>query len=339
MKKKLISYLQYFIFIALGAFLVWWQLYSMTTAEANEFKQAISNAQYLLIIPVIFISLLSHLSRAMRWQILMAPLGYYPKIKNVFAVTMVGYLANSFVPRVGEVVKCSLLAKYENLKTDKLIGTIIIERTFDLFCYAIFLLFTVLIQINIVGNYVANKLATISKKNSTALWLKLALFIITIMAILFIFKWLYKKYPNNKILLKIKNFGNGILQGLATVKSLKNKRAFIAHTFFIWAMYLLQIYIGFKAMQATAGLGVTAACAVLSLSTLAMIATPGGMGSFPIFVMETLLIYGIKDTEGYAFGWLIWGVSTLNIIVVGTISLLILLYSKNKINENPASHT
>lgn len=339
MSKRIYTFLQYFIFIGLGAFLIWWQLYSMTDEQTKEFKNALYQANYLLIIPVVIISILSHLSRAARWKILMQPLGYVPKLTNVFAVTMVGYLANSFVPRVGEVIKCSLLAKYEGLKTDKLIGTIIIERTFDLISYGIFLLITVLIQVTTVGAYVSNKLTTISQQNNTRFWLKLIVVISLIVAIIYLIKWLIKKYPNSYLLTKIKGFTNGVLQGLATIKKLERKAAFIGHTLFIWTMYLLQIYIGFKAMEATAHLGITAACAVLSLSTLAMIATPGGMGSFPLFVMETLVIYGVVPAEGFAFGWLIWGVSTLNIILVGFISLLILLNTKITVHENNTSDT
>ena len=112
---------------------------------------------------------------------------------------------------------------------------------------------------------------------------------------------------------------------------MKRRKLFIAHTVFIWTMYLLQIYIGFSAMDGTSHLGIKAACSVLTLATLAMIATPGGIGSFPIFVMETLLIYNITKPLGEAFGWLLWGVSTSIIIVAGLIALILLpLINKRK---------
>ena len=94
--------------------------------------------------------------------------------------------------------------------------------------------------------------------------------------------------PDNGIILKINNFFKGIGAGFTTLRNLKHRRHFILHTLFIWSMYLLQIYIGFSAMEGTAHLSLKAACSVLALATLAMIATPGGIGSFPIFVMQTL---------------------------------------------------
>jgi hypothetical protein len=78
---------------------------------------------------------------------------------------------------------------------------------------------------------------------------------------------------------------------------------------------------------------------VLTLATLAMIITPGGIGSFPLFVMEILIIYGILSPVGKAFGWLIWGVSTSIIIVVGLICLLILPYINRKKNEIDQQYT
>ncbi len=120
------------------------------------------------------------------------------------------------------------------------------------------------------------------------------------------------------------------MEGIRTIKRLKNRGWFLAHTIFIWMMYLLQIYAGFFALSATTGLGLVEACSVLSLATLAMIVSPGGIGAFPLAVQEVLLLYNIDDVS---FGWLIWGVSTAIIIVVGLLSFVLLLLKKKKINE------
>jgi len=116
MNKRLISILQYTLFLGAGIFLVWWQLKGMTAAQKTQFTSALSNANYWLIIPIVFMSLLSHLSRAYRWKLLLEPLEYYPKIKNVFAVTMVGYLANAAIPPLGEIFKCYILLTFGNNK-------------------------------------------------------------------------------------------------------------------------------------------------------------------------------------------------------------------------------
>jgi uncharacterized protein (TIRG00374 family) len=339
MNKRLISILQYTVFLGSGIFLVWWQLKGMTAEQKTQFTTALQSANYWFIIPIIFMSLLSHLSRAYRWKLLLEPLDYYPKIKNVFAVTMVGYLANAAIPRLGEILKCTFLSKYEHIKVEKLVGSILIERTFDLFCFVIFIGITVLIQVDKIGGFIKEKIASFGENSAMPLWAKGLIVLGIIMLIYFGLKLLVKKYPESKTILKVNNFFKGIGQGFIAIKSLKKRNQFIAHTLFIWAMYLLQIYVGFMAMEHTTGLDISAACSVLVLATFAMIITPNGIGLFPIFVMQTLILYGIDGAYGKAFGWLIWGVATSIILVVGFICLLLLPYINKQKNENNTSYT
>jgi magnesium-transporting ATPase (P-type) len=138
--------------------------------------------------------------------------------------------------------------------------------------------------------------------------------------------------------LKIKYIIQGIREGLASIRTLKKRKLFIFYTLLIWAMYLLQIYVGFSAMQATQHLSLKAACSVLTLATLAIIATPGGIGTFPLGVMETLVVYKIRDTLGKAFGWIMWGVTTAIIIVIGIICYFLLpVINKQKHADNQSN--
>ena len=106
-------------------------------------------------------------------------MGYKPSLFNTFGVTMVGYLANTFVPRLGEILKCTLLGKYEKIPVQKLIGTVVIERVFDFVCYLIFILFTFLIQYKLVGNFIEEIIAPIMNNNTgRPLWLRALLTII-----------------------------------------------------------------------------------------------------------------------------------------------------------------
>ena len=254
----------------------------------------------------------------------MEPLGYKPKLSNLFTVTMIGYLANAAVPRLGELLKCTFLAKYEKLKVDKLVGTIIVERSFDLICYAIFIGITILIQIQLIGGYFKKEWEEMSSSSGSNLLLKFVIIFLVLFTIWKLMKWLSRKKPDNKIIIGIHNFISGVGEGFKTIKQLKKRKLFLLHTIFIWAMYLGQIYVGFKGMDGTSSLPIEAAFSVLTLATLSMIVTPGGIGSFPIFVMQTLLLYGIHAPLGKAFGWVMWGVSTGLIIIIGLISLIII---------------
>lgn len=339
MRKRFFAILQYLIFLGAGIFLVWWQLKDMTDIEKQEFANAFKHANYWLVAPIVVMAMLSHVFRSLRWIYLMEPLGYQPKLKNVFAVVMIGYLANSAIPRLGEILKCTFLARYEKLKVDKLVGTMIVERTFDILCFLIFIGLTILIQIDVIGNYIKEKIINIGKASGTPLWVYLLIIFFSIAVILFFTKFLFKKYPGNKVISKITIVLKGIGEGFKTIKNLQKKKQFLLMTLLIWGLYLLQVYVGFWAMEGTSHLGFKAACSVLTLATLAMIAAPGGIGWFPLFVMETLTIYHISSPLGKAFGWLIWGVSTGIIIVVGLACLLLIPYINRKKNEISKQHT
>jgi len=330
MKRKIISILKYIFFLVVGIFLVWWQFDKMSSIQRNQFFESLASANYWLLIPIIISVLLGHISRAVRWKILMEPLGYNPSTSNTFYAVMAGYLANTFVPRAGEILKCSLMNRYEKISVNKLVGSILVEKAFDLICYLIFILITILIQVKFLGFYLNQKFTEMSFENSLSTRMKLVFIIVmTILTIIFI-KWLFKKFAEHRHIKTVKSFHQGLKEGFIAIGKLNKKGWFIFHTFFIWAMYLLQVYIGFSALSATSHLGIPEAFSVLSLGTLGMIVSPGGIGAFPLAVQEVLLIYNVDNVS---FGWLIWGVSTLIVIVGGLLSLGLFFYKNKTTNE------
>jgi uncharacterized protein (TIRG00374 family) len=189
MNKKFVTILKYLFFLGLGLFLVWWQFDKMTVVQKEQFSESLQNANYWLVLPVIIMAILSHISRAIRWKILMEPMGYNPSTVNTFYSVMTGYVANTFVPRAGEILKCSLLNRYEKIPTNKLIGTILIERAFDFFCYLILILFTILIQLNKVSDFIKEKFVAIGENNRRSpVWLKLLVVIFIISLLVYLFK-------------------------------------------------------------------------------------------------------------------------------------------------------
>ena len=331
MGKKIATILQYIFFLGGGILLIWWQFHNMTPGQIIKFKLAISNANYKMFIPVIFMSLASHVSRSVRWKILIAPMGYKPSLFNTFGVIMVGYLANSFVPRLGEILKCTLLGKYEKIPPQKLIGTIVVERVFDFVCYLIFILITILIQFKLVGDFVKDEMTKIiNNTNGISFWTNIIIGLISIFILIFLIRSLIKKYKSSILILRLKNFISGLKEGIASIKKLQNRGWFLFHTFFIWSMYLMQIYVGFSAIQEVSQLGLNAACSVLTLATLAMIITPGGIGTFPTAVFLVLSLYNIDQSTGEAFGWIMWGATTFIILFFGSLSLAVLFFVNRK---------
>ncbi len=335
MQKRLISLLKFGIFFGLGIFLVWWSVHKLSDKDYAEFINALKTANYYLLIPVFFIITASHLSRAMRWKILMNAMGYNPRLSNTFSAVMVGYLANFAFPRLGEVLKCTILGKYEKVPPDKLVGTILVERAVDLISFLIIIIISLLTQAKVVGAYAKEKLDAyfLSQDKGTGV-AKFIVVILIIIAAILILKFIFKKYLHIKLVQRIKNIFIGVKAGLLSVRNLKNKWLFILHSVFIWACYLGGTYIGFFAIKETSVLPLLAAFPVLVFGTVATMVTPGGIGLYPVFLMEAMLLYKVPESFGTANGWLQWSAQFLITLVVGFICLLVLPYINKQKNEN-----
>jgi uncharacterized protein (TIRG00374 family) len=331
MKKKLLSVFKYVLFLGIGIFLTWWQLSKMTSLQKIQFRESLLHAHYIYLIPVLIITFLGHISRAVRWKILIEPMGYEPKTSNTFYAVMCGYFANTFLPRAGEILRCTLLSRHEKIPVTKLLGTILVERIFDLLCYFFLIVITFLIQIGTVSDFIKSKIKELKNYQTPfPIWLMILIFLL-IAAIIFVTgKWFLKKYQNHQLILKLKGFHIGLKEGYSTILHLKKRKKFFAHTIFIWTCYLFQVYIGFSALTATSSLGIGAAFSILSLVTLAMIVSPGGLGAFPVAVQQVLLIYNV---DNISFGWLMWGITTGIVIVVGIICFGLFIYQNKNKNE------
>src|ERR1700761_3021016 len=156
MKKAIGVSLQYLFFAALAAFFVWLSLKDMDRQKWAQLRDALARANYWLLTPVLLMLLASHWLRALRWRQLIQPLGYNPSRLNCFLGVMIGYFVNLGAPRLGEVIKCTVLARYEKVPADKLVGTIVAERAFDVVCLFLVFSLTFLLQFNVIHSLTTN---------------------------------------------------------------------------------------------------------------------------------------------------------------------------------------
>jgi glycosyltransferase 2 family protein len=333
MNKKLINLVQYLVFLGLGFFLVWWSIGKISHNDWLDIKSAFRRTNYWLIIPVVFSLLVAHLSRAIRWKILMQPMGYNPSLFNTYLAVLVGYLANLAIPRLGEVLKCTILARYEKVPADKLVGTIVAERAFDLVCLVIVFALTFISQVDIIGSYAYGMLRKIFNNHGGLGGWKITIIGLSVFAGFMILRWFFKNFAHINIVQKIKDIFKNIWHGLTSIRYLKNKGWFVFHTVLIWSLYLLSIRIGMNAMQETQQYGIKESLSVLTMGSVGMIATQGGIGAYPVLVQETMMLYGIAENMGKAFGWLLWLVQFFEVILFGGLGLIILPIFNRKPHE------
>jgi len=331
MKKRLTTILQYLFFLGLGIFLVWWSIHKMDDKNWAECIEALKSARYILFIPVFFIVSASHVSRAIRWKILMKPLGYSPSLANTFFAVMIGYLANLAFPRLGEVLKCTLLARYEKVPADKLVGTILIERLVDVICLLIVFAITIFTQFGLIGQFAKDTIReNFLKGGATAIAIKFGLFIAVIIVLYFILKTLFKKFSGNSFIQKLKKILGGVKAGIGSIGKMENKWAFIFHSAFIWCCYATATYLGFFATTGTEQLSFSVAFPVLAFGSIGMILTPGGIGAYPWFVKEVMVRYGVEEGIANANGILQWVAQCVIVLAVGCVCMVLLPYFNKK---------
>ncbi len=340
LKKRIILAVQFLFFLGLGLFLVWWMARGIDDKGWEQIRLSLKQANYWLFVPVFLMLLLSHYVRALRWKILMEPLGYKPGTFNVFNAVMIGYLANLAFPRLGEVLKCTLLARYEKVAPDKLVGTIVAERAIDLVCLITAFVITILLQIDTVGNYALTTLQDIFLGDDKEFsWVRLVLFLGIATSALFLFYWILRTFKHIKIIEKIRNVIKGIWSGLNSVRFIKRRRVFLLHTILIWTLYFLSSRVGFYAMEEVSHLGTREAFSILSFGSIGMIATQGGIGAYQFIVQEILMLYGLSQITGFTFGWILWIAQTLVILLGGLICFILLPVINRKRNESNQAHS
>ena len=139
--------------IALGVFLIWYSLSKLKPNDIEAIQNSFETANYWWVGLSLFLGILSHLSRAYRWQFMLEPLGYKPKyINNVLAV-LVAYLVNLIIPRAGEFARATAISKYEHIPFEKAFGTIVSERVADVIMLLSIIALAFFFQTELLSSY------------------------------------------------------------------------------------------------------------------------------------------------------------------------------------------
>ena len=232
----------------------------------------------------------------------------------------VAYFMNLTIPKSGEVTRAIILKKYEDIPFDKGFGTIVAERVVDLLIFFLFVVVSFFLQFNVLKDYIVAKIP-IEKLILIAL-------IGVVLFVIFTLVWLYSNW---KIVLSLKDKFSGLVEGMTSILKMKNKWPFLFHSFFIWFTYLLMFYVTIFALKETSNIGMGAVIIGFVFGSLAIGFTNGGFGVYPLLVAEIFMLYGIPDTAGTAFGWLVWTSQTVLMIFLGGLSFLLLpILNRNK---------
>jgi uncharacterized protein (TIRG00374 family) len=327
--KKIIQYL---IMIGLGVFLMWIVLKDLNfNMIVNGFKKA----NYFWITLALFVSLVAHYSRAVRWKLLMEPLGYSPSNFRTFLAVMTGYFANNIVPRAGEVSRCYVLKRTDNIPFNIAFGSVVAERVMDIICLLTITGLAFVLEFNHINGFVYSFFGDkLSNLGEAVQRFYLFIIIAVILVVLFTF-YLYtirERLLRFSFIQKIYNFFLGLWDGLTSVWKLKRKWEFIFHTILIWFCYILMTYLIFKALSFTYHLDLGAGLVIMVVGGFGMSApVSGGLGAYHILVANALTVYGLDyTTEGTIFALVSHSSQFISLIVFGGICALLSFSLKPK---------
>ena len=323
--------LQYTISLVLAGGLLWFVFKDISLSEMlEEFRKA--DYKWLMLSGIL--AIIAHVSRALRWKMLMKPLGYRPSTFNTTLAVFIGYFANYVIPRMGEVSRCGSLKKTDDIPFEKSFGTVLTERIFDVVSLLIVLSLNLILEFDKLQHFFMEQFAS---KIYLIVGLLAFLAVAGIVGI-YLFRKYQQKLSDVPVLGKIVGFLNGLLDGLMSIKKIEKPYLFIFLSANIWVMYWLSAYVLFFAIPETAHLSLLAGLTVLTMGSFGMAApTQGGIGPFHFLVGNALVLYGLPQKDGIILATFIHGSQMVTLLALGALSFLITLFIKPKTNDTRQS--
>jgi hypothetical protein len=265
--------------------------------------------------------MMSNVSRALRWRMLFDGMGLRARFGTAFFTIMFGYMANLGIPRIGEVLRAAMMARYEGIPVDKAIGTVVVDRLVDGITLLIMIIFAFIFQFGVIYGYLA---ANLSIDTTAGRWvIPAVIFAFLLVLALWVFRHRIKRWA---ILQRFRTTILGFIAGIKSIKTVKHPWIFAGHSLFIWLMYFLMNYWCLKAFDPTSSLGVAATLTVFVFGALGILfPSPGGMGTYHVMIVAGLVIYNISSEDAFSFANILYfSVQIFCNILFGTIALIAL---------------
>lgn len=320
MKKTVIKILKFLIFFTLGIF-IFWLIYK--DQDIERIKSVLKNeVNYFWIVVSLLIGLISHISRTLRWSLMIEPIGHKPGFANTFMAVMIGYLMNMAFPRMGEISRCGVLARYEKISFTKLFGTVVAERLIDVISLLLLLLIVIFSQFGQMLGFLQRNPEIQGKLTS----LFTSPFLIIAVAVFIVLAYLLRNtFKQTNVFKKVVGILHNFKEGFISIRSIKRKGWFWFHSAFIWFCYYLMLYSIFFAFDFTRSLNPIAGLTTFVFASFGMVApVQGGIGAWHFMAIEGLTLYGVVYENSVIFAFVAHTSMTVMIIAVGLISMLIL---------------
>ena len=264
--------------------------------------------------------------RALRWKVALKPMGEDPRLSTCCNSIFLSYASSLAIPRVGEVLRCGVLSKYEGISFTRLVGSVVSERVVDMSMVFLFSLITALTQIPVFLNFFHETgidfQGFLNRFSATG-------YIVTGVCILAACILVYLLARKLNIFSRTKAKFSKLIEGMTSITHLQNPWLFLLYSCGIWASYYMHFYLAFYCFDYTAQLGPVAALVAFVVGCFAvLVPTPNGAGPWHFVVKTVLVLYGVQDQDAAVFALIVHTLQTLLTVVLGLYALASLALTK-----------
>lgn len=329
------KYGKFLIGLAIGAFFLWLAFRSIALDEVWEAMGAMTWAW---VLPYVFVTVLAHYCRAVRWQLLLDPKDYeiMPTRKTLFNGVMLGYMVNYAIPRLGELSRAIYVTNESGGSNSKTLGTVFLERLVD-FLILLVLLFLIVAYVvtdnSAIRSIFGEDTITLFQILFTPLNILLvSLFLVLGVVLVWAINRTLHEHANSESLFMVAyQRGKEIVllfsDGVLSLRRVRNWPLFILATLVIWVGYILLAYIpfyGFDLIQ-NYGLGFREAFVIMVVSAIGVtLPSPGGVGTYHWFVGQTLIVvYMVTPAISMSYAIVTHGIMFLAVVSITLVSLFL----------------
>ena len=322
------------LFAALALVLLY---FSFRGIHWNEFLDGLRSANYFWVLMSVFVGALSFYVRAARWRIILMGLGKPVKRIDTFNGVGIAYLTNFALPRAGEITRCGVVANRTGLGFDKVLGTVILERTFDMICLVVITIAVAFLRMEVFGEFLVRQVWTPLTHwfDGSAVWVISLLAALIILPILLwiVFRKKLKKY---KAVTKITGFFKGMWDGLIESFKMPHKGMFFFLTALMWFLYVCTSYCTILATPLRDTLTFTDALFLMVVGSFGwVVPVQGGFGAFHFIVTLALVaVYGLSHTNGMVFATISHEAQAVTMLLTGLFAVIHMSVSKKSVKTH-----
>jgi uncharacterized protein (TIRG00374 family) len=314
MSKKLLTGLKVSISIGLAGVLLY---FVFRNVEWKEFWERAKTVDYSWVIASILLSIVAYVARAYRWNILLRPLGYDLKTSRTTLAVLIGYLANLALPRLGEITRCGVLKRNDDVALPSAFGSVVTERIIDFFTLLLLILLSLIVESDRLFSFLGTAYQDLNIPN----YVVVAVIAVVLLGLIGLIVFIRRQ---NRLTGKFGELIKSFVAGILSLKDIKQPVGFIISTIVLWIVYYLMSYIIVFSLPETSHLGFGAGFMLLITGGIALsIPVQSGFGTYHGMIAGMLLLYSVDETTGIFLATLLHTSQLIAIALFGSIALII----------------